>query len=95
VDDRRFGLVQAVPSIKSYVDRWNARRSVEKVAQIDADLLKVQGNPASWATSGSLVKRNCRYFASIHFFAALSYIHSAETKAVSGCTPIHSEGKTA
>jgi glutathione S-transferase len=42
-----FGLVNAVPSIKSYVDRWNARPSVKKVAQIDADLLKVQGNPAS------------------------------------------------
>jgi hypothetical protein len=42
-----FGLVEAVLSIKSYVDRWNARPSVKKVAQIDADLLKVQGNPAS------------------------------------------------
>jgi glutathione S-transferase len=42
-----FGLVEAVPSIKSYVDRWNARPSVKKVAQIDADLLKAQGHPAS------------------------------------------------
>ena len=42
-----FGLVEAMPPIKSYVDRWNARPSVKKVAQIDADLLKVQGNPAS------------------------------------------------
>ena len=42
-----FGLVEAVPPIKTYVDRWNARPSVKKVAQIDADLLKVQGNPAS------------------------------------------------
>jgi len=42
-----FGLVEAVPSIKSYVDRWNVRPSVKKVAQIDADLLKMQGNPAS------------------------------------------------
>ena len=32
-----FGLVEAVPPIKSYVDRWNARPSVKKVAQIDAD----------------------------------------------------------
>lgn len=39
-----FGLVEAVPPIKSYVERWNARPSVNKVAQIDADLLKAQGN---------------------------------------------------
>jgi len=39
-----FGLVEAVPAIKSYVERWNARPSVHKVAQIDADLLKAQGN---------------------------------------------------
>jgi glutathione S-transferase len=39
-----FGLVEAVPAIKSYVERWNARPSVKKVAQIDADLLKAQGN---------------------------------------------------
>ncbi len=38
------GLVQAVPSIKAYVDRWNARPLVTKVAQIDADLMKSQGN---------------------------------------------------
>jgi glutathione S-transferase len=38
-----FGLVEAVPPIKSYVDRWSARPSVKKVAQIDADLLKAQG----------------------------------------------------
>jgi glutathione S-transferase len=42
-----FGLVEAVTPIKSYVDRWNARPSVKKVAQIDADLLKAQGNPTS------------------------------------------------
>ena len=41
-----FGLVEAVPPIKSYVDRWNARPSVKKVAQIDADLLKAQGHAA-------------------------------------------------
>ena len=35
-----FGLVEAVPPIRSYVDRWGARPSVKKVAQIDADLLK-------------------------------------------------------
>ncbi len=39
-----FGMVEPVPSIKSYVERWNARPSVKKVAQIDADLLKAQGN---------------------------------------------------
>jgi glutathione S-transferase len=39
-----FGVVEAVPAIKSYVERWNARPSVNKVAQIDADLLKAQGN---------------------------------------------------
>jgi glutathione S-transferase len=39
-----FGLVEAVPPIKSYVDRWSARPSVKKVAQIDADLLKAQGH---------------------------------------------------
>jgi glutathione S-transferase len=39
-----FGLVEAVPPIKSYVERWNARPTVKKVAQIDADLLKAQGN---------------------------------------------------
>ena len=39
-----FGLVEAVPPIKSYIDRWNARPSVKKTAQIDADLLKAQGN---------------------------------------------------
>jgi hypothetical protein len=45
--DDRLGLVEAVLPIKSHVDRWNARPSVKKVAQIDADLLKGQGNPAS------------------------------------------------
>lgn len=39
-----FGLVEAVPPIKSYVENWNARPSVQRVAQIDADLLKAQGN---------------------------------------------------
>lgn len=39
-----FGLLEAVPPIRTYVDRWNARPSVAKVAQIDADLLKAQGN---------------------------------------------------
>jgi glutathione S-transferase len=39
-----FGLVEAVAPIKSYVERWNARPSVKKVAQIDAELLKAQGN---------------------------------------------------
>jgi len=39
-----FGLLAAVAPIKAYVDRWNARPSVAKVATIDADLLKAQGN---------------------------------------------------
>lgn len=39
-----FGLLEPVPPIKTYVDRWNARPSVAKVAQIDADLLMAQGN---------------------------------------------------
>lgn len=39
-----FGLVEAVPPIKSYIDRWNARPSVKETARIDADLLKAQGN---------------------------------------------------
>jgi glutathione S-transferase len=38
-----FGLVEAVAPIKTYVDRWNARPSVAKVAEIDAKLLKAQG----------------------------------------------------
>ncbi len=38
-----FGLIEAVPPIKTYIDRWNARPSVTRVAQIDADLLKAQG----------------------------------------------------
>lgn len=37
-----FGLVEAVPPVKSYVERWNARPAVKKVAQIDADLIKAQ-----------------------------------------------------
>ena len=39
-----FGLVEPVAPIQAYVDRWNARPSVAKVAQIDAELLKVQGH---------------------------------------------------
>jgi len=38
-----FGLVEAVAPVKAYVDRWNARPSVKKVAEIDAKLLKAQG----------------------------------------------------
>jgi glutathione S-transferase len=37
-----FGLLEAVPPIKAYVDRWNARPSVKAVAKIDADLKKTQ-----------------------------------------------------
>jgi glutathione S-transferase len=40
-----FGLVEAVAPISGYVERWNARASVAKVAQIDAALLQAQGNP--------------------------------------------------
>jgi glutathione S-transferase len=39
-----FGLLESVAPIKAYVDRWNARPSVARVAQIDADLLQAQGN---------------------------------------------------
>ncbi len=39
-----FGLVEAVAPVKAYIDRWNSRPSVSKVARIDADLLKAQGN---------------------------------------------------
>lgn len=39
-----FGLLDAVAPIKNYIDRWNARPSVARVMQIDADLLKAQGN---------------------------------------------------
>lgn len=39
-----FGLVDAVAPIKAYLERWNARPSVAKVAQIDAELLKAQSN---------------------------------------------------
>ncbi len=38
-----FGLLDAVAPIKTYVDRWNARPSVARVAQIDAELLRAQG----------------------------------------------------
>jgi glutathione S-transferase len=37
-----FGVVEAVAPIKSYIERWNARPSVKKVAQIDADLIIAQ-----------------------------------------------------
>ncbi len=39
-----FGLIEASPPIESYIARWNARPSVKRVAQIDAELLKDQGN---------------------------------------------------
>jgi glutathione S-transferase len=38
-----FGLVEAVPPVKAYVERWKARPSVARVAAIDADLAKAQG----------------------------------------------------
>jgi glutathione S-transferase len=40
-----FGLVEAVAPIETYIDRWNARPSVKKVAQIDAELLSAPGSP--------------------------------------------------
>ena len=38
-----FGLMEAEPPVTAYVERWNARPSVARVAAIDADLLKAQG----------------------------------------------------
>lgn len=38
-----FGLVEANAPIKAYTDRWNARPSAKKVAQIDSDLSNAQG----------------------------------------------------
>jgi glutathione S-transferase len=38
-----FGLLEPVAPIKRYIDRWSARPSVKKVAEIDAGLLKSQG----------------------------------------------------
>ena len=37
-----FGVIEALPPIKAYIDRWNARPSVKRVAEIDADLKKSQ-----------------------------------------------------
>ena len=37
-----FGLIEAVPPIKAYVERWNTRPSVKAVAKIDADLKQSQ-----------------------------------------------------
>jgi glutathione S-transferase len=39
-----FGLIEAVPPIKAYVDRWNTRPSVTAVARIDADLKRTQAS---------------------------------------------------
>jgi glutathione S-transferase len=55
-----FGLVETVPSIKSYVDRWNARPSVKKVAQIDADLLKCRATRLPRLQAVRWFKGNCR-----------------------------------
>jgi glutathione S-transferase len=41
-----FGLMEASPPVKAYVDRWNARPSVKAVAKIDADLKKSQESAA-------------------------------------------------
>jgi glutathione S-transferase len=37
-----FGLIESVPPIKAYVDRWAERPSVKKVAEIDAQLVKAR-----------------------------------------------------
>jgi hypothetical protein len=37
-----FGLLDPVAPIKAYIDRWNARPSVKKVAAIDVKLLEEQ-----------------------------------------------------
>jgi glutathione S-transferase len=37
-----FGLLDAVPPIKTYIDRFNTRPSVKKVAEIDAQLSKAR-----------------------------------------------------
>jgi glutathione S-transferase len=39
-----FGLVEAVPPVAAYVERWNARPSAQKVAEIDAGLLNARGH---------------------------------------------------
>jgi len=38
-----FGLVEPVPPVKAYVERWNARPSVKTVGDIDAKLLAERG----------------------------------------------------
>ena len=38
-----FGLLDPVAPVKAYIDRWNARPSVKRVAEIDAQLLKTPG----------------------------------------------------
>src|SRR5271170_1043629 len=42
-----FGLLEAVPPIKAYVDRWSARPSIKAVAKIDVDLKKSQESAGS------------------------------------------------
>lgn len=37
-----FGIIEAVPPIKAYIDRWNARPSVKAVAEIDSGLKRAQ-----------------------------------------------------
>jgi glutathione S-transferase len=37
-----FGLIEAVAPVKTYIDRWNARPSVRRVAEIDAQILQKQ-----------------------------------------------------
>src|SRR6185437_28408 len=50
LDDGVWSVEAAAP-IKAYVDRWNARPTVKRVAQFDADLLKAKGNPKSTGSS--------------------------------------------
>ena len=41
-----FGLIDAVEPIKSYIERWQARPSVKRVADIDAKLAAARAKPA-------------------------------------------------
>lgn len=38
----KFGLVEAIPPVKTYIDRWNARPSVAVVEAIDAKLIRAR-----------------------------------------------------
>ncbi len=38
----KFGLVEAIPPVKTYIDRWNARPSVAVVEAIDVKLIRAR-----------------------------------------------------